>query len=433
MLSTVTLKNGMRIATYNLPSLKSLHIRISVKGGSLVEDKTKNGVAHFMEHMLVQGIPSFPNVEEFSGFIEGLAGSYGAYTKGLVVSFYLTVPETHIEAAIKIASETFFAPLFVEQAIEKERQAVIEEIKQKMDSHWYKISRYFINSRFKKDHPLTYDGGGSLETMHTLTRENLKDYWQTYFHPKNTSVLVTGKFSETKLVELLEKYFAQVPNNKTFTGFPQMSNADLAERKVSIREDRELQTCYFDVTFPSLGMFDTLKNRLKQNLALVIFGQLRNSRLFKLLRYQKGLVYDVSAGSSQHPGLGYVYISSQVSPKHLNEVVRLIKEEIQKFIISGPTEEELSFAKNYLTSQWLMTFDHPSSLTAWIEDHLLWEEKILTPEDYASILQSFTRKDILSLMKTKWDFSKLQLTIQGPVEDTEKERENFKTLLSSLK
>jgi len=415
MLNTITLKNGMRIATYNLPSLKSLHVRISVKGGSLVEEKTKNGVAHFMEHMLVQGIPSFPNVEEFSGFIEGLAGSYGAYTKGLVVSFYLTVPETHIESAIKIASETFFSPLFVEEAIEKERQAVIEEIKQKMDSHWYKISQYFIKTRFKKDHPLTYDGGGSLETIHTLTRENVKDYWHTYFHPKNTSVLVTGKFSEKKLTQLLEKYFSHIPNDKMFAGFPQMSNADLAERKVSIREDRELKTCYIDITFPSLGMHDSLSERLKQNLALVIFGQLRNSRLFKLLRYQKGLVYDVSAGSSQHPGLGYVYISSQVSSQNLHEVVRLIKEEIQKFIISGPTEEELIFAKNYLTNQWLMTFDHPSSITGWVEEHLLWEEKILTPEAYGDVLKSFTRQDIVSLMKKYWDFSKLQLTIQGPI------------------
>jgi len=72
MLNTLTLPNGLKVATYNLPSLKSIHLRISVKGGSLVENPDNNGVAHFMEHMLVQGIPSYETAEIFSRFIEGL-------------------------------------------------------------------------------------------------------------------------------------------------------------------------------------------------------------------------------------------------------------------------------------------------------------------------------------------------------------------------
>ncbi|MBI4080632.1 MAG: insulinase family protein [Candidatus Levybacteria bacterium] len=432
MLTTSKLPNGIQLATYHLPNLKSIHLRISVKGGSLVENKINNGVAHFMEHMLVQGIPSFPTVAEFSRFIEGLAGNYGAYTKNLMVSFYITVPSTHLEEAIKIASETFFGPLFVEEAIEKERQAVFEEIKQKMDSHWYKISDFFTKTRFIDGHPLTLDGGGSLETIKNLKREDLIDYWKRYFHPSNTYLLVSGNFQEKRLEQLLKKYFSNHKNGKSFAGFPNMNGKDFTKRQVAIRSDFSLKICYLDLAFPSMGLFDDLQLRLKQNLALVIFGQLRNSRLFKLLRYDRGLVYDVGAGASQYPGLGYGYISSQVSPENLEEVVRLIMQEFASFVHHGPTDEELSFAKNYLTNQWLMTFDHPSSITGWVEDHLLWEESMRMPEDYATLLRGLTSQDLTRMMQKHWDFSKLNLILQGPIHNTRNNDKKYTSLMSVL-
>src|SRR3989344_1979460 len=112
MLNTFTLSNGIRVVTYTMSSLRSVHMQISVKGGSLVENDSNNGVAHFMEHMLVQGIPSFPDAENLSVYIESLAGKYNAYTSQLAVSFNITVPFLHTKDAVRIASEVFFEPLF---------------------------------------------------------------------------------------------------------------------------------------------------------------------------------------------------------------------------------------------------------------------------------------------------------------------------------
>ncbi len=75
MLKTFKLTNGMQVATYNLPQLRSVYILSSVLGGSLEEPADKNGVAHFMEHMICQGTPSYQTVEELSVFIESLSGN----------------------------------------------------------------------------------------------------------------------------------------------------------------------------------------------------------------------------------------------------------------------------------------------------------------------------------------------------------------------
>ena len=397
-----------------------------------METEVNNGVAHFMEHMLVQGIPSLPNVEDFSSFIESLAGTYGAQTESLQITFHITLPQTYLETAVKIASEVTFEPLFVEAAIEKERVAVINELTQRMDSHWYKISKFYREVRYTKDHPLARDVGGELGVVKKLTRDDLILYWKEYFKTDNTYLLVVGNFKEEVLKDHLNKYFEKYQKSH-FRGFPKLSNKDYSRRQVAIREDKKLQTCYIDFSFPALNLYSDNKDLLRQSILLTILGRLRNSRLFKLLRYQKGLVYNVSAGSSSTVGMGSIAVSSETSKENLDEVIELITKELAVFIKNGLTQEELEFAKNFLTNQWLMAFDHPSTIGDWIGYDLLWKDKIKLPEEYAGDIADFTNEELLSLMKKHWDFSKLNLIIQGPVEESKASIDKYSKMISELK
>lgn len=425
MLNTFTLKNGIKVATYRLPQVKSVHINAEVKAGSILESEKNNGVAHFMEHMLVQGIPSLPNVEQFSSFIEGLAGTYGATTDPLTVNFHINLPFNKLETGIKITSEVLFEPLFVEEALERERVAVINELLQRMDSHYYKISKFYKQVRYPETHPLFRDTGGELEIVKKVTIDDLKKYWEDYFLTTNTYLLVTGNFEEKELKKLLNEYLDTHTKSKGRVEYPKMSNKDFSKRTVALREDQNLKTCYIDFSFPAFATLEPDKHSkelLGQSLLNIILGRLRNSRLFKLLRYQKGLVYGVSVGTSGVPGISAINISSEVNTPNLDEVVSLITAELITFTEAGLTEQELKFAKYFIENQWLMSFDHPSSIASWIGHELLWKEKIRLPEDSIEELDSIDNEFLVDLMKKHWDFSKLNLVIQGPVDDRNKEK-----------
>ncbi len=432
MVEVFTLLNGLKVATYTMSSLRSVHVQLHVKGGSLVEQKEKNGIAHFMEHMLVQGIPSFPNAQKMSIYIESLAGKYNAYTSQLGVSFEITVPFLHTEDALKIASEVFFNPLFPEDSLEKERRAVINEIKQDMDSRWFKFQEFFKQNRFKKDSPLLRRTGGTLESVKDLSHEDLQDYWKHFFVPNNTYLFLIGNLESGDIRSKIEEYFGSFTSPQTFSGYPELNNEHFLERSVAIRSDNELQVNYIDLVFPSLSLQDNLLLRIQQNIALIILGRLRTSRLFQLLRYEKGLVYSITASDSQWPGLGYAFITSEVSIEHTDEVIELIVGEVDKFRKEGPTEKELDFTKNYLSNSWLMAFDNPGSIAEWISEDFLWKEKILLPEDYIEILKKITVKDLITVMNKNWDFSKLQLIIQGPLEDSNTNKEKYTKMIEQL-
>ena len=176
MLKTFTLKNGIKVATYSVMGMKSVFLSESVKGGSIFDTAKTSGTAHFMEHILVEGTPSYPNVEILSNFIEGLAGRYSAYTYSQHIKFSLNAPINHLEDVIKIASEVFFQPLFPIDSIERERGAILEEVKGRQDAHWYKNSKFFSDIRFKKNHPLLLDGGGQIDTVNKVQRQDLISY-----------------------------------------------------------------------------------------------------------------------------------------------------------------------------------------------------------------------------------------------------------------
>ncbi|MEK7521844.1 MAG: pitrilysin family protein [Patescibacteria group bacterium] len=433
MLDTFTLKNGIRVATYRMKSLRSIHLRINVKGGSILESSGQSGLAHFLEHLLIQGIPSLPNAEAMSDYIEGLAGSYNASTGEFTINFIITVPATHLEDAIKIASEVFFEPLFPETALERERGAITEEIKQRMDSQEYKIGKFVKENRFIKKSILAKSVAGQIKDVVKMTKGDIVSFWEKIFCTKNTYISLTGSFEKKTLDNLLTRYFDRYPGKAPAIHIPTFNYTELSRKTVAIRFDPKLKSNYIDLSFPSLRLEHSLVLRLRQSILLAILVNLSRSRMFRLLRHQKGLVYGINAGSYVINGLGYTAISSECAKDKLEEVISLIVQELAAFVKNGPTEEELQVTREFLSNQWLMTFDHPSSIANWIEGDLVWEDKIHLPEEMIGMIKETKVEDLVELMQKYWDFKKINLVIQGSTRNTDENCKKFTEILKKAR
>lgn len=429
MLKTFTLPNGLKVATYSIPQMKSALLSISVKGGSICDQPTSSGAAHFMEHILCEGIPSYPNIELFSNFIESLAGSFNAYTYTDYISFIVNAPAVYLEELIKICSEVFFEPLFPEPAIEKERGAIIEEIRRKHSTTEYRLNKFFREVRYKVGHPFLLDN----EDVGTLQKKDILNYWSKYFFPKNTYLVMIGGFKNDRAQKLVESIFKGYSSDQSFSGYPNLTNDQLTPWVVKIRDDQELKTCSVDLSFPSISGEKPWQEHLPQSLIRTIMGQLNRSRLYNLLRQQMGLVYSITFGSTAYDNFGYAYISTQTALEKLVEVISLIVKEMIGFLSRGPTKEELDFAKHFLTNSVLMRYDHPTGVASRLENYLLWEDRIYSPEEYIAQVNKVTKQEIMDFMKKYWDFSKLNLTIQGPIKSSPANLRKFESLVADLK
>lgn len=432
MLKNYKLKNGLKVATYSIPQMKSVFLSEAIKGGSIFDTPSTSGLAHFMEHILVEGTPTFPNSEIFHEFIESLAGTFNAVTYPEMIKFYINGPANHIEDMVKISSEVFFEPLFPKNSVEKERGAIQEEIRQRKDADWYKKAEFFKAIRYQKGHPFLLDGGGSEDSIKRLQRKELVAVQQKLFSPKNTSLVIVGGFDPQKINDLLELYFGRFSEGVNFPGFPNLSNNDLSDRQVGVRYDNDLNTCYIDFSWPTISDDAPLEEQITQGVARNILGRLRTSRLYRLLRLQRGLVYGIDMGSATYQQFGFVYISTRTASGKVFEVVELIAKELASFVTSGPTDKELKHAKNFSLNQVLMQFDHPSNIAGWIEGDLIWKDKVYMPDEYAKMIEEVDKSRVIEFMKKYWDFKKLNLTVQGQVKNTKQNRKKFEKILEVL-
>lgn len=428
------LKNGLNVCLYRIPSARSIYVSITAKGGVLHETEKNNGISHFMEHLLVEGTPSFPSAEKLSEYIEGLAGTFNAQTTRTMVRFYVRLPEAQYQKAVQITKEVFFEPLFLPKAVEKERRAILAEVKTRKDTVEYKIWRFASDHRFKEKSKLRLEVMGDLKVLKSLSGSQLKNFWRKVIVPSNSYLLIAGNFSLPEIKKEVLEQFCVVSAHSYGIFEPRFNNAELSSRTIAIRCDRKLNVVYVDLSFPTeVGRSDPRKLRSIEFFATRILGGITQSRLYKALRLQKGLAYSVDIGDMMIDDMSFININSEVMSQNLDSALQVIVQELYQFVTNGPTDEEVEFIKNYLFNRWMMQYDNVGNIVSWLEREFLWEKRMMFPEDYIKVLRHVSKRDILSLMKQYWDLSRLNLVLQGPVENTKTNKEKFARIVQILK
>ena len=122
------LKNGLKIITEEMPDIQSASIGIWVNTGSRNEDSKRNGVSHFIEHLLFKGTKKRTALD-IARAIESVGGILNAFTGRENTCFYAKVLSKDIPLAVDLLSDIFLNSKFDKQELEKERAVVLQEIK----------------------------------------------------------------------------------------------------------------------------------------------------------------------------------------------------------------------------------------------------------------------------------------------------------------
>jgi predicted Zn-dependent peptidase len=433
MLINFELENGLKVAGYQIPTVKSVSLQLIVKGGASCDLKGKSGTAHLMEHMLLQGIPSLPNAEILTEYIESRAGYVNAYTSFDTVEFVLKMPFKYLEDVVKIAAEVFFQPLFPEDALEKERQVMLEEIYSNWQSTHDQIGRFFLKAKYAESSGLRKEVGGLPDDVKVLTMEDLKNYYQEIFKTNNTYFCIVGNFEAEQLKLLVEKYFGKIKTSGDFKGLEKYSDKDFSSEVLSFRKDTNLNSVFVDLSFGGLKRDLPVKDWMGQMMLMNVFANLHKSRLYNLLRYKEGLIYSISLSAVSMYGFGMSNIPFECSRNNLLKVLEIVVDNLIKFKAEGMTPAEFEYIRNYSIDNLLMQYDSPGGIMESLAQDLLWEDKIYAPEESVEIIRKLNLEEVNGLLKTYWDFSKINLTVQTGEDLTIEDRQSLEELIEKLK
>lgn len=403
----VTLNNGLRILTEEIPSMRSVAMGILVGAGSGNETKEESGISHFIEHMTFKGTPK-RTAYEIAHTLDAIGGKINAYTGKEYTIYYAVVLDKHIDIAIDVLCDILLNSLFNPQDIELEKGVVLEEIKMYEDTPDELIHDFFAE-KILHGHPIGKPTIGLSETVKSIKREDILSYREKWYSPQNTIIALAGDISEN-VIEKLKPYL------ETWKGREIVPRPSLPEIKGSLNLKKK-KTEQVHLCLGVKGVSQTDEDRYPYAVLDSILGGSMSSRLFQEVREKRGLAYSIFSTSSpfRHFGISYVYAGT--SKENLKQVVDLILEQFRKIKKEGVKPEELERAREYLKGTLVLGMESTSSRMSWLAKSEFYYNRVMTIDEVFEKVDKVTQDDIIRLANQFFQDEYLTLAVIGDLEE----------------
>lgn len=203
------LKNGLRVLIHEDKSTPMVAVNVLYDIGSKDENPEKTGFAHLFEHLMFGGSANIP---DFDDPIQLAGGENNAFTNNDMTNFYDVLPAENLEVALWLESDRMLSLNFDEKVLETQRKVVVEEFKETCLNEPYGDVWHHISDLAYKQHPYRWPTIG-LEPKHVedAKLEDVKDFFFRFYRPNNAILVVAGNVEPKKTLQLVEKWFADIP------------------------------------------------------------------------------------------------------------------------------------------------------------------------------------------------------------------------------
>ncbi|MDD2321888.1 MAG: pitrilysin family protein [Geobacteraceae bacterium] len=337
--SKKTLANGLRIVAVQLPHLHSAEIAIYLKVGGRNDPAEKEGLSHFLEHMLFRGTADYATTMELETAFEALGGSVNAATDADSTCFYTRIHPQHAVEGLGIFASMLLRPTL--SGIEIEKRIITEEALEDTNEKGEDINTDNLASKLLwPDHPLGMPTVGTLGSIAAFTDEDLKEHLQRYYVPSNTVVTVVGDIDPDTLFPACEHYFNswQAPPAPDLCPAPSNQNGPQS----LMVKDQDSQVA---LQFAFRGFSRADRRITTSRLIRRILCGGGSSRLLMSLRENLGITYSVSAGISAYEETGCFSIDLATAPENLPLAVEEVLRETRRLAAELLDEEELERVK----------------------------------------------------------------------------------------
>ncbi|MFC1756271.1 M16 family metallopeptidase [Patescibacteria group bacterium] len=389
-----TLENGLRVVYVPFKGSDSVSFRLIGRAGSMWESPEELGIAHYIEHLLFDGTKKYPTTEKLTSLIENGGGYLNAYTGTNAVGYVVKTLKSELEISFDYLSQLSMYPLFEEKEIEKERTIIVQEYKRQLNNP---VSNFRLNT-----HKHIYANGsrlqqpilGTHETLKTINREQILNYYESNYGANNFVLSICGDGVEEEVFQLANKYFNTM-NAGALNDYTKDHYID--EHSIYTEVNKEVKQATVSVLYQAPedyadGFYSTKHLRK-------IMGGSMLSRLAKEIREKRGLAYVVSARYNAAVDFGTLEHMAQVEPKNVEEVIKVIRDEINKIAKEGITQEEFDRAQKSLNSAFVFNNEVPEKRADIQGNFVLEGHKDETYESHLQKIMAVTLEEVNEVAK----------------------------------
>ena len=203
------LENGLEVLMISDPGANTA-AAVSVGVGSIHEPPRLQGLAHFLEHMLLQSTKKYPAANDYYRFISDHGGKRNAYTDSDRTVYAMSIPQEALLEAMDRFAQFFVAPTFDEEAMARELQVIHQEFLRYRDSDAWRAQE-LLKHALNEEHPYHRFDIGTADTLKEIKRSDLMEFWSRYYTTDHMRLVIQSSLPMDDLQRIVNATFGAIP------------------------------------------------------------------------------------------------------------------------------------------------------------------------------------------------------------------------------
>ncbi len=387
-----TLENGLDVILHQDNSAPVVVTSVMYHVGAKDEDADKTGFAHFFEHLLFEGTKNIDGgYGGWNQIINSNGGTFNANTTADRTYYYEIFPSNKLEIGLWLESERMLHPVVSQKGINTQNEVVKEEKRLGENQPYGKLIEVVSENLFEV-HPYKGTVIGKMEHLDAATEEDYKKFNKKFHVPNNAVLVVAGDIEVDKTLELVKKYFGDIPRGKDVErNFPK--EKPITESKRVKAYDKNIQIPAYVLAYRTPPQNE--RDSWVLNMISTYLSDGESSKLFKKIVDEKKMALAVQAINLSQEDYGiYIVFSLPMGEKTFDEMNKEIDEEIYKIQNELISERDFEKIRNKIESQFVSSnasFEGIASSLATY--HMLYDDVNLI-NDQIDIYMSITREEM---------------------------------------
>ena len=335
-----TLASGLRVVCVEMPHLHSAELAIYLKVGGRNDPPGREGLSHFLEHILFRGTDQFPSSLAIESAFEVIGGAPNAATDAESTYYYSRVHPDSITRGMEILASMLMKPLLT--GIEIEKRIVAEEAREDLNEQGIEVNPDTIVSRLLwPGHPLGMPTIGTLDSIAAIERSDLEEHLKNYYVPSNAVLVVSGPVKHRAVFDAAGGCFgAWVDTAAPVTSL--VKNRRFAPQ-IRCVQDSDSQ---MSLQMAFLGFARDDRRFMALRFLRRILAGGGSSRLHLRLREELGIIYSVDGAIGAYDETGCLAFDLSTAPGTLIHAVEATFEELLRIVGTAVPDDELERIRN---------------------------------------------------------------------------------------
>lgn len=349
---TFKLSNGMQVVVIENHRAPIATQMVWYRVGSADEPRGKSGVAHYLEHLMFKATKNLKS-GEFSRIVARNGGRDNAFTSHDYTAYHQTVAVDRLELVMKLEADRMINLIIDDEAIESERQVVLEERRSRTDNRPGGLLREQTNAALYLNYPYRDPVIGWAHEIRAITADDLRAFYKKWYRPSNAILVVAGDVNVDMVRPLAEKYYGSIPAGTRIERTRAVEPPHHAARQVVLRDARVRQAAWRrSYLAPSHGQGRKQDVYALEVLANVIGGG-ATSQLYRSMVIDKKIA--TSAGAFYNgEGIGptsFTFVATPAPGTTIAQLEKAMEIEIADLLQNGIRQSEVDRAKKSMQTQ----------------------------------------------------------------------------------